>query len=158
MLGATSTCQRRHPSTQTHAVYMYAVSYRGECMCRRLPCKIHSVLCNGCNSQCYQPYTTLTDTWRATSNGGSHANLHMGDVALDSSHCATGNSLATGVGGGSWYRFEGVGGDALPLEPPNGNNHCGTAYSGWLTGWVHLHLSQQIDTNDHHLHLLPGRC
>ena len=33
----------------------------------------------------------------------------------------------SGIGGGSWYRFEGVGGDALPLTHP-GPQHCGTNY------------------------------
>ena len=64
----------------------------------------------------------LTDAWRATSNGdGNH-----GD-------CVSGSNGATGVGGGRWYHFSGEGGNALPLPP--GIRHCGTDYTGWLTGW-----------------------
>ena len=72
------------------------------------------------NSQCYQPYTTLSDAYRATSTTGG------------TSHCDS--ASGTGVGGGGWYRFGGAGGDALPLQPVSGY-HCGTGGSGWLTGW-----------------------
>lgn len=41
---------------------------------------------------------------------------------------------ATGVGDGHWYRFSGVSGDALPLQPV-GRYHCGTIRTGWLSGW-----------------------
>lgn len=50
-----------------------------------------------------------------------------------SSDCAPGEPESTGVGNINWYRFEGAGGDALPLTPP-GNQHCGAQYAGWLTG------------------------
>ena len=39
------------------------------------------------------------------------------------------------MGGGRWYRFAGSGGDALPLSHP-GDFHCGTAGTGWLSGWA----------------------
>ena len=39
------------------------------------------------------------------------------------------------MGGGRWYRLAGSGGDALPLSDP-GYTHCGTAYTGWLSGWA----------------------
>jgi hypothetical protein len=72
------------------------------------------------NPQCYQPYTNVSDAYRAIS------------YTADTSHndCASG----TGVGGGGWYRFSSAGGDALPLQPPGGG-HCGTEYAGWLSGW-----------------------
>ena len=74
------------------------------------------------DSQCNQPYTTLTDNWRATTSGtGYH---------FDSAAAAEG----TGVGGGHWYRFTGPG-DALPLSSP-GVENCGTINPGWLTGWT----------------------
>jgi hypothetical protein len=72
------------------------------------------------NPQCSLPYTTVSDAWRASTNAqGTH-----GD-------CASGG---TGLGGGGWYRFEGAGGDALPLFTP-GDDHCGTQHAGWLSGW-----------------------
>ena len=43
------------------------------------------------------------------------------------------DARSTGVGGGAWYRFEGAGGDALPLTPP-GYRQCGTEHTGWLSG------------------------
>ena len=39
------------------------------------------------------------------------------------------------MGGGRWYRLAGSGGDALPLSPP-GYQHCGTYFTGWLSGWA----------------------
>jgi hypothetical protein len=75
------------------------------------------------DSQCYLPYITLNDAWRAASSGvGDHCDA----LPTDASY--------TNVGGGRWYRFEGVGGDALPLTHP-GAQHCGTGYPGWLSGW-----------------------
>jgi hypothetical protein len=77
------------------------------------------------DQQCSQPYTTLHDEWRATTNdGGSY-----GD-------CADGNEAGpTFVGGEQWYRFAGPGGDALPLSTP-GSRRCGTDNPGWLSGWA----------------------
>lgn len=67
-------------------------------------------------AKCVQRYTTLNQSWRATSNGaGDH------------------NDFA-GVTGG-WFRFVGAGGGALPLSSP-GENHCGTEHPGWLSGWL----------------------
>jgi hypothetical protein len=82
--------------------------------------------------QCFAPYTTLSDAWRATSNGNTGpGGKPMGDKELGT--CGS-NREATGVGGGGWYRFEGMGGDALPLTHP-GHGHCGTGNTGWLSGW-----------------------
>eukprot|EP01048_Picozoa_sp_COSAG05_P009836 COSAG05_NODE_831_length_7083_cov_166.649055_4_plen_313_part_00 len=79
---------------------------------------------NSANDQCFQPYTTLRDSWRSTLHTQApHTGAH-GD-------CAS----VTGVGGGRWYRFAGAGGDALPLTSP-GPDHCGTSYPGWLSGWA----------------------
>ena len=76
------------------------------------------------DQQCHQPFTTLTDGWRSTDTGsGDHADR------------SSGTAYDTGVGGSRWYRFEGAGGDALPLSSP-GHNHCGTGDAGWLSGWT----------------------
>ena len=77
--------------------------------------------------QCFAPYTTLRDSWRSNGTGaGTHGDCPSG---TDTSR------QPTGVGGGRWYRFAGAGGDALPLTPP-GPHHCGTSYTGWLSGWA----------------------
>jgi hypothetical protein len=74
------------------------------------------------NLQCYQPYAALNDAYRATST-------------QNTGHYDCAGPSGTGVGGGRWYRFLGVGGDALPLQTP-GNDHCGTGGgAGWLSGW-----------------------
>ena len=85
--------------------------------------------------QCYKPYTNVDDAWRATSHGqhGPEGKT-MGDRPLGEEDCALDLSQATGVGDDDWYRFSGVGGDALPLQSP-GEYHCGTDAPGWLSGW-----------------------
>jgi hypothetical protein len=80
------------------------------------------------NLQCYQPYITLHDTWRAVTNH------HGGGIAKNDASCHDSGSQAPGVGGGHWYRFLGAGGDALPLTRPQ-DNRCGTQHTGWLSGW-----------------------
>ena len=83
------------------------------------------------NLQCYQSYTTLSDSWRSTSNGeGVHCDCARAIAVAG----AGGGVGGTGVGGGGWYRFGGSGGDALPLTP-QGIHHCGTDRTGWLSGW-----------------------
>ena len=90
--------------------------------------------------QCSQPYTTLSDSWRATSNANRHGPTgnRMGDLnTFVGTGCPNGlaaGDQSTGVGGDRWYRFVGAGGDALPLEPPD-EAHCGNDYTGWLSGW-----------------------
>ena len=44
------------------------------------------------------------------------------------------NTQATGVGGGGWFRFVGVGGDALALFA-RATEHCGTDLPGYLSAW-----------------------
>ena len=89
----------------------------------------------GFDPQCYKPYETLTDAWRATSHGGTGpSGKNMGDVELGDVECQSGYEQATGVGGNKWYRFAGVGGGALPLTAP-GAEHCGTDAGGWLSDW-----------------------
>ena len=83
------------------------------------------------NLQCDLPYITLSDSWRAITGYLGPGGKQMGDTATSCSH---NDQQATGVGGGRWYRFDGAGGDALPLTPP-GQNHCGTSYTGWLSGY-----------------------
>jgi hypothetical protein len=74
-------------------------------------------------------YTNLSDAWRAATGHGTPYHCD-GPVSCSDSYY---NYISTGVGGGRWYRFVGVGGDALPLSPP-GDNHCGTVLGGWLSG------------------------
>ena len=88
-------------------------------------------------------YTNLSDAWRATTNGGKGPapagappgtpGKVMGDTFAPQPGCRDWNQ-PTGVGDGNWYRFVGVGGDALALTPP-GNERCGTFSTGWLSGW-----------------------
>lgn len=89
------------------------------------------------DQQCARPYANVSDTWRAISNGGygpgGKIMADRGPNGFPLMGCGS-RYKATGVGGGSWYRFTGVGGDALPLTSP-GENHCGTGYTGWLSGW-----------------------
>eukprot|EP01046_Picozoa_sp_COSAG06_P002765 COSAG06_NODE_101_length_24097_cov_15.305150_4_plen_1590_part_00 len=96
--------------------------------------------------QCERPYTTLTDAWRAVSSGrcgpgqgtawpcGPGGQAH-GDREIPAAPYCHPNYQPTGVGGGGWYRFMDVGGDALALAPA-GTDHCGTATTGWLSGWT----------------------
>eukprot|EP01047_Picozoa_sp_COSAG01_P036824 COSAG01_NODE_2893_length_6905_cov_4.717455_6_plen_939_part_00 len=83
--------------------------------------------------QCARPYTTLNDAWRGIGSCAGSPGLCMGHS--DATTCTIVGMLphcvATGVGGDRWYRFEGVGGDALPLTPSS----CGTSFGLWLTGW-----------------------
>lgn len=81
------------------------------------------------NPQCYEPFNIVKDAWRATSSAvGNHGDCAGGNGCTD--NC----EQATSVGGGGWYRFMGTGGDALALSTP-GAYHCGTAFTGWLSGW-----------------------
>eukprot|EP01048_Picozoa_sp_COSAG05_P007012 COSAG05_NODE_479_length_9424_cov_38.098552_6_plen_263_part_00 len=84
------------------------------------------------NLQCSLPYITLRDSWRSISTADQvpPGGPHHGDRTT----CSSRYTLATTVGGERWYRFAGPGGDALPLVSP-GVNHCGTTYTGWLSGW-----------------------
>ena len=85
--------------------------------------------------QCQQPYTTLDEAWRATTHGGAGpAGGYAGDVDNSSSTPITCRKVATGIGGGQWYRFTGAAGDALPLRSPQ-CLHCGTDRVGWLSAW-----------------------
>eukprot|EP01047_Picozoa_sp_COSAG01_P040860 COSAG01_NODE_3464_length_6063_cov_22.453219_3_plen_365_part_00 len=67
-------------------------------------------------------YTTVSDAWRSSGRGGTVTGV-TGD-------CSSGG---TGVGGGRWYRFTGVG-DALRLTAPTSSERCNT-YPGWLSSW-----------------------
>jgi hypothetical protein len=80
------------------------------------------------NTQCFQPYTSLSDSWRSP---GTATDQHYCDIA---SYPSDPQISPTGVGGGRWYRFTGGGGDALPLTSP-GARHCGVSLPGWLSGW-----------------------
>ena len=67
--------------------------------------------------QCFMEYAVINDDWRMVANGR--------DAPGQSGHCDA------NVMNGNWFRFEGSG-DGLPIEPP-GENHCGTAQTGWFT-------------------------
>ena len=86
--------------------------------------------------QCQQPYVSLDDHWRATTHGGTGpVGGYSGDVSNASGTTTVAcRKVATGVGGGQWYRFSGSGGDALPLRSPH-CLHCGTDRVGWLSAW-----------------------
>lgn len=100
-------------------------------------------------NQCSLPYLTISDPWRGTDYAsGSHGDRQLGDPTCPSSY-ANLNRVATGVGGGNWYRFTGSAGNALPLQPistyspldgmlaKDGKGyHCGTGGGGWLSGWA----------------------
>eukprot|EP01051_Picozoa_sp_SAG22_P010674 SAG22_NODE_973_length_6217_cov_52.971723_3_plen_1437_part_00 len=89
------------------------------------------------NLQCYQPYTSISDSWRAIDFEGPPLQRPDGPIVFTDADCSDSGSQATGVGGGQWYRFGGHGGDALPLTSPGGapDYHCGTSSVGWLSGW-----------------------
>jgi hypothetical protein len=111
-------------------------------------CTLVAATSTAVDKQCTLPYKNVSDAWRNVTNdcsgfdgpskdcekgaGGPGGN-NMGDTFLGDVNCV-GNRQATGVGDGGWYRFVGVGGDALPLRPPGGA-HCGTEFAGWLSGW-----------------------
>ena len=90
------------------------------------------------NAQCAKEYTTLNNAWRATSNMYGGYGKAYGDIALGTqfdagSYCEQwGNP--TGVGANKWYRFDGPGGDALPLSDP-GVRTCGSVGPSWISGW-----------------------
>jgi hypothetical protein len=89
-------------------------------------------------------YTTLSDAWRASGSRASSSRYSDRQASPQSGHtsCSAGGAKPyTGVGGGRWYRFQGAGGDALPLASPpvqclaaHGTwlCPCGTSNGGWL--------------------------
>lgn len=90
---------------------------------------------------CGGDYTTVDDPWRnVAANQFGPNGAAMCDVPLFAScdeHESEGLIVAaepTGVGGDTWWRFVGQGGDGLPLSYP-GPNHCGTDFGGWVSGW-----------------------
>ena len=90
---------------------------------------------------CASEYETVDDPWRNVATGHLGPNgAVMVDVPLFAScaeHESEGELVAaepTGVGGDSWWRFVGAGGDGLPVSYP-GPNHCGTNFGGWLSGF-----------------------
>eukprot|EP01047_Picozoa_sp_COSAG01_P004780 COSAG01_NODE_159_length_23702_cov_119.507585_15_plen_1233_part_00 len=102
-------------------------------------------------SQCARPYTNVTDTWRTVSNanGVGPNRMTMGDIAYDDMTCQkprdcnyactneyarSGDVEATGLGGGQWFRFTGMGGTRLPVRP-RGAMRGGTRLTSWLTKW-----------------------
>ena len=72
------------------------------------------------DAACFGPYTEVPDdpALRASAGGG-----HRCDDAARG---------AFGAGAAAWYRLPP--GRGLPTAPP-GARHCGTLYTGWLSGW-----------------------
>eukprot|EP01047_Picozoa_sp_COSAG01_P054903 COSAG01_NODE_6052_length_3878_cov_97.784334_3_plen_643_part_00 len=103
--------------------------------------QLHNVMYNGQsltlttnhNLQCSQPYITLNDGWRSTDTGYSPGGVG-GVIMSDHARCNSGFGV-TRIRGERWYRFTGLGGDALPLTTA-GFRHCGTTDTGWLSGWT----------------------
>lgn len=96
---------------------------------------------NPCSDTC--SVTTLDNPWRSVNNTeyGPYGNKIMVDRndtmpgTVGYLGCFSSSSMhGTRVGGDKWYRFSGMGGDALPLQPPV-PMRCGTYFTGWLSGW-----------------------
>jgi hypothetical protein len=92
-------------------------------------------------------YENITDVWRNIKNRGDgppdpdgrgcSRGFCYGTDQLDSdvlSRCSKTTSAGTGVGGGKWYRFVGEDNTGMATAPVS-NDHCGTAWGGWLSGW-----------------------
>jgi hypothetical protein len=87
-----------------------------------------------CNALHRTPDLARHQQWELMGVGYPGGESQRGDVAL-TDQCATQVPIPPmGGGGGHWYRFSGDGGDALPRQRP-GVNHCGSASTGWLSGW-----------------------
>jgi hypothetical protein len=106
---------------------------------------------------CFRAFSTVEQHWRNVSNGyGGHGNAHhaertdsngrrpthlfptyQGDYEAFGTGwtggCHPNGNAPPGADGQCWYRFIGVGGDALATRNP-GQQHCGVKYPGWLAG------------------------
>eukprot|EP01046_Picozoa_sp_COSAG06_P011042 COSAG06_NODE_620_length_13728_cov_23.894563_4_plen_660_part_00 len=94
-------------------------------------------------------YQNISDTWRNIHNKGDgppdpdgrgcsrgHCyGMDAIDLANDTNWaCSKSTTAGTGVGGGRWYRFIGKDNTGMATAPV-ANDHCGTAWPGWLSGW-----------------------
>ena len=92
-------------------------------------------------------YQNITDTWRNIHNKGDgppdpdgrgcSRGFCYGTDQPDSvvvNRCSKTTSAGTGVGGANWYRFVGQDNTGMATAPVS-NDHCGTAWPGWLSGW-----------------------
>ena len=106
------------------------------------------------NGRCLGPNVTDRSGWLIPTPNKTAGFKNMGDAQGTAQWCPHSQESHT-VGGDRWFRFEGAGGDALPLTPPPGGfgeqpescdttpNHwpphgrlyCGTTNAGWLSGW-----------------------
>ena len=115
----------------------------------------HSACMDGCNrvEPCSEgfAYENITDIWRNINNKGN------GPADPDGRGCSDGlcygtdqidgvnntdwgcgkHSAGTEVGGGKWYRFVGKDNTGMATAPV-ANDHCGTAWPGWLSGWGNI--------------------
>jgi hypothetical protein len=120
------------------------------------------------NGRCLGPNVTDRSGWLIPTPNKTVGYKNMGDSAGTAQWCP--HSQETGLGGDRWFRFEGAGGDALPLTPPPGgfdtepescddpNNpnpwpphgrlYCGTTNAGWLSGWKWPAKSDCRDDDD----------
>ena len=126
----------------------------GVCSCAENCKLVCSEPLSAWDSQCYQPYTNLSDDFRNVKIltgwpppwvGRAHADGPQGSSESFNKLCPTSPEvpfsinddhyyMTTGVGGERWYRFVGSAGDGLPLYPPP-QYRCGTALGGWLSGY-----------------------
>ena len=106
------------------------------------------------NGRCLGPNVADRSGWLIPTPNKTAGFKNMGDAQGTAQWCPHSQESHT-VGGDRWFRFEGAGGDALPLAPPPGGfgeqpescdttpNHwpphgrlyCGTTNAGWLSGW-----------------------
>ena len=89
--------------------------------------------------QCAQPYETLDDKWRiSTEPGGTHCDRSPVYGYRDRQWFSP---------AARWFRISG-GANALPTKPP-GYQHCGTQTGGWLSGWDHSQGDPPVSSRYH---------
>ncbi len=71
------------------------------------------------NTQCHQPYTTLSEVWRSTAN-----EIEKGDTPICDRNYIVDDT---------WYRFNSSVGNEMPTTNP-GYRKCGTYIPIWMKG------------------------
>ena len=87
------------------------------------------------DAACFGPYTEVPDdpALRASAGQGANSGRENYDPAAPSEwRCDGAAHGAFGAGGPAWYRLPP--GRGLATAPP-GEYHCGTDWTGWLSGW-----------------------
>eukprot|EP01052_Picozoa_sp_SAG31_P003088 SAG31_NODE_115_length_24128_cov_47.693912_11_plen_1303_part_00 len=85
-------------------------------------------------------YQLLENGFRRTTTINRGAGLPHEQGGFDATDDCVLVSDSESAAGGAWFRFTGAAGNALVTETPN-PNHCGTAQTGWLSGWDFLDAS-----------------